>query len=453
MKTENVLMGLGIVGGKGYGKVFKWESTSTNVDINQALDKLVEDLSEENNLLAQNIKLLVMDPIFRDRLQRLLDLDIEPDMAVKLAIKPLVDRWKKENPLFAKRGEEMERTIADALFYSSLNINEDEDIIFVAETITVPVAIKLKKSKVKGCVLKYLRRDSHAAIILSNSKIPTVSNVDINYIKDGEYLFVYGDLGIVSREELDWETSLETFKGSVFKTGGGEEVEILLNLDFVEDIYWVERFKTGVGLFRTEYLLMLGEDLGKLKEFGRYDEKFILRAFDIGGDKFGGERSPMRLLRDFKKEFDSMLSVVKEHRNFYIMIPMISFPYEAEAFYNYVRKWGIDRLGFMIETPMAVRNLEGIQRYAEFLSVGTNDLWSLYVGRSRGESDIKEQINKEFGEILYDILRKSKVPISVCGALASDEDGLRFLMDIGFRRFSVAPSFYNKAVSIVKDYP
>jgi phosphoenolpyruvate-protein kinase (PTS system EI component) len=61
-------------------------------------------------------------------------------------------------------------------------------------------------------------------------------------------------------------------------------------------------------------------------------------------------------------------------------------------------------------------------------------------------------VNERFGEVLKEILQKSKVPVSVCGALASDEDGLKFLLKLGYRSFSVSPSFFVRAVEIVEDF-
>gem|GEM_PF-4191030 len=51
----------------------------------------------------------------------------------------------------------------------------------------------------------------------------------------------------------------------------------------------------------------------------------------MGGDKFGGDRDPLRLLGDMLPKFDRLLDTVKSSKNFHIMIPMISFPEQAKG--------------------------------------------------------------------------------------------------------------------------
>ncbi len=454
MKTEQYILGTSLVGGKGEGYVIKLKKGQIDKEkIIDILEKVVEETRSDNDIISQFVVSFLSDAVFKDRLKKLLDLGFDTETSLKLAVKPLIDRLKGENQVFAIRAKEIEDILSQLACFIHLNIEDNRDYVFVGETLSVALALKLRKHRVKGCILKYLSRDSHAAIILSNAGIPTVVGIDPEIFEEGEYIYIDGDNGIVSREPIEGKIKVVQHKGYRFKTRRGEEVEILLNVDFPEDIYWVRKFSTGVGLFRTEYLFFMEKDIDRLKVFSDVKPKVIIRAFDIGGDKFSGDRSPLRLLNEMLPKFDALLDVVKNSENLYIMIPMISFVEEAKEFYDYVvLKKGIDRLGFMIETPMSVRLIEKIQGYAKFFSIGTNDLWSLYTGRPRGTGSIKEQINEEFGKVLMEIKEKSKVPVSVCGALASDEDGLKFLLKLGFRSFSVAPSFFNKAVEIVEGF-
>jgi len=453
MKTEGRLFGKALVGGRGEGYVVKLKEVKVDGDIFSQLEKISKELKSGEDVISQFVAGLLEDELFKERLRKVLELGFDVETSIKLAIKPLIDRLKSENPQFAYRAQEIEDIFSQLGYISLFNFEGGKNYIFVGDTLSVALALKLKKEGFKGCILKHLKRDSHSALILSNAGIPTVVGIDPENFKEGEYLYLDGDLGVVSREPIGPEDEVGQKKGYKFKTKGGEEVEILLNLDFPDDIYWVNRFSTGVGLFRTEYLFFFDEEIEKLKNFSGVEPKVIIRAFDVGGDKFGGERDPMRLLEDMLQKFNKLLDIVKSSKNFQIMIPMISFPEHAKKFYDYiVVNKGIENLGFMVETPMAVRYLEEIQPYAKFLSVGTNDLWSLYTGKSRGSSDIKEQVNDRFGEVLKEILSKSKVPVSVCGALASDAEGLRFLLKLGYRSFSVSPSFFVKAVEIVEDF-
>ncbi|MFZ8833405.1 MAG: putative PEP-binding protein [Candidatus Caldipriscus sp.] len=453
MKTEGYLFGKSLVGGKGEGYVVKIKDVKINGDIFSHLERIARELKSGDDIISQFVAGLLEDNLFKERLRKVLDLGFDVETSIKLAIKPLIDRLKSENPQFAYRAQEIEEIFSQLGYLSLLNFEGGKNYVFVGETVSVALALKLKKEGFKGCIVKHLKRDSHSALILSNAGIPTIVGIDPENLKEGEYVYLDGDLGIVSREPISSEGEEKQRGGYKFRTKRGEEVEILLNLDFPDDIYWVKRFSTGVGLFRTEYIFFFDEEIERLKNFSDVEPKVIIRAFDVGGDKFGGDRDPLRLLGDMLPKFDKLLDIVKSSKNFHIMIPMISFPEQAKEFYDYVVvKKGIENLGFMVETPMSVRYLEEIQNYAKFLSVGTNDLWSLYTGKSRGSSDIREQVNERFGEVLKESLQKSRVPVSVCGALASDEEGLKFLLKLGYRSFSVSPSFFVRAVEIVEDF-
>ncbi len=453
MKSDEYLFGKSLVGGKGEGYVVKLKNVKVDGDIFSQLERVSRELKGGGDIISQFVAGLLGDKLLRERLMKILELGFDVETSMKLAIRPLIERLKNENPQFAYRAQEIEEIFSQLGYISMLEIEEGKNYVFVGDTLSVALALKIKKDGFKGCILRYLNRDSHSALILSNAGIPTIVGIDPENFEEGEYVYLDGDLGIVSRKPIVSEGEEKQRKGYKFRTKSGDEVEILLNLDFPDDIYWVKRFSTGVGLFRTEYIFFFEEEIGKLRNFDGVEPKVIIRAFDVGGDKFGGDRDPLRLLGDMLPKFDKLLDIVKSSKNFHIMIPMISLPEQAKEFYEYITvKKGIENLGFMVETPMAVRFLDEIQTYAKFLSVGTNDLWSLYTGKSRGSSDVKEQINEKFGEILKDILRKSKVPVSVCGALASDEDGLRFLLKLGYRNFSVSPSFFVKAVEIVEDF-
>ncbi len=453
--TDEVLTGVGLVPGRAKGRVFVFATPSRiEEDFLGVLDRIAGDLErEKEDVFAQFVRLIITDPTFRKRLKTCLDLGVSEKEAVDIALRPLVERMRSADPFFARKAQEIVQIIHDILHNGTLDLPINEDTVFVAESVSIPLALKLKTRKVAAVVLKELSSDSHAAIILANAHIPTVVGIDPTKFRNGEVVYVDGEAGIVSRKPIDtFDRQEHIRKGRIFLTADGEEVEILLNLDIPEDVFWAERYETGVGLLRTEYLLNV--DLGRVdwERFARLNAPVIIRAYDVGGEKYHGTRGAMRLLNDLREKFDSLLEIVKRYPNFRIMIPMVDFPDTARTFYDYVTSKGIEHLGFMVEVPSFAWSISGVNDYATFFSVGTNDLWAFFTGRERGTSDIKEQVNPVFGDLLRHVLNNSRRPVSVCGQLASDEDGLRFLLSLGFRRFSVSPSFFVKAAKIVEDW-
>lgn len=457
MKSEvkNILTGIGLVPGRAKGRVFVF-STPQGITENfpEVLDRMAEELKrEEGDIFAQFVRLIITDPTFRERLRLCLKLEVPTEEAVDIALRPLVERMMASDPFFARKAEEIVQIIRDILRNGTFDLPVGPDTVFVAESISVPLALKLKAKRVAAVVLKELSSDSHAAIILANAQIPTVVGVSPEEFNPGETVYVDGDAGIVSRKPIGASDRREHIRrGRFFRTADGEEVELLLNLDVPEDVYWAERYGTGVGLLRTEYLI--NADLNRIdwERFARLNAPVIVRAYDVGGEKFHGVRGAMRLLKDLKERFNALLEVVKRYPNFRIMIPMVDMPETARLFHDYVASMGVGEVGFMVEVPSFAWSLEDANGFASFFSVGTNDLWSFFTGRERGTNDIREQINPVFGELLSHILRASRRPVSICGQLASDEEGLRFLLSLGYRRFSVSPSFFVRAVRIVEGW-
>ncbi|NPA79705.1 MAG: hypothetical protein GXO29_01460 [Thermotogae bacterium] len=453
-RTKDVLTGIGLVPGKAVGKAFIF-SSPTGIDTNfeEVLDRIAEDLTTQgDDIFAQFVRLIITDETFRRRLRTCVELDVPEEQAIDIALRPFIERMS-EDPFFSSKMEEIVQIVRDILRNGTFDLPIGEGTVFIAREITVPLALKLKSKRVAAVVVKSMSSDSHAAIILANAQIPTVVGIDPDNFTEGEVLYVDGDAGIVSRRPIEArEKRLHLRKGRFFHTADGERVEILLNVDIPDDVYWAKRYETGVGLLRTEYLLSVGLDRVPWEEFASLNAPVIVRAYDVGGDKSHGTRGAMRLFGDLKDRFDELLDVVKRYPNFHIMIPMVDLPKTARTFHDYITSKGIMRLGFMVEVPSFAWSLSESETYSTFFSVGTNDLWAFFTGRERGTTDIKDQIDPTFASLLAHILNSTDLPVSVCGQLASDEDGLRFLLSVGYRRFSVAPSFFLRAVKIVEGW-
>ena len=100
-------------------------------------------------------------------------------------------------------------------------------------------------------------------------------------------------------------------------------------------------------------------------------------------------------------------------------------------------------LGAMIETPAAALTVGQIGRYADFFSVGTNDLiqYTLVAGRDDATvSDYYDETHSSMLRLLGIIIGEaSGKPVTICGEMAAREEVIPTLLEIGFHTLSISP--------------
>jgi phosphotransferase system enzyme I (PtsI) len=106
----------------------------------------------------------------------------------------------------------------------------------------------------------------------------------------------------------------------------------------------------------------------------------------------------------------------------------------------------------MIEVPSAALTADHLAAYADFLSVGTNDLiqYTLAVDRT------DERLAGHYEPLALAVLRllrgvavmarRARCPLAVCGEMAADPLLVSMLVGLGFRTFSMTPT----AIPVVK---
>jgi phosphotransferase system enzyme I (PtsI) len=151
-----------------------------------------------------------------------------------------------------------------------------------------------------------------------------------------------------------------------------------------------------------------------------------------------------------------------------MMIPMISTVEEIIRSRNItaecmeeLRREGIGfneniPVGIMIEVPSAVLNADRFAKYADFFSVGTNDLvqYTLAVDR------ISEKIAYLYNPLDLSILRFLKqivdtatrlhLPLSICGEIAGEPKYTMLLLGLGFREFSMSTAYMYQVKRVVR---
>ncbi|WP_342277112.1 phosphoenolpyruvate--protein phosphotransferase [Spiroplasma endosymbiont of Nebria brevicollis] len=374
-----------------------------------------------------------------------------------------------------------------------------EEIIIVSHDLTPSETSQLNPKFVKGFLCDIGGRTSHAAIMARSIGIPAVLGLqDVTAkIKDNQICALDGSEGNVeinldASEKNKWiakqtawvklQTELLVFKGKKTVTKDNHEVKLEANIGSPKDMDKVLEFDAqGVGLFRTEFLYMESNDFPTEEfQFEQYKavlektkNQIVIRTLDIGGDKelsyldlpkemnpFLGYRA-IRLCLDRKDIFKTQLRALLRASVFgklAIMFPMIATVEEFKAAKaltleckDELKKAKIAvsddiKIGMMIEIPVAAINAETFAKYADFFSIGTNDLIQYSIAADR----MSEKVSYLYQPYHPAILRLIKMtidgghkhnrPVAMCGEMAGDQIAVPLLVGLGLDEFSMSAS-------------
>jgi phosphotransferase system enzyme I (PtsI) len=139
-----------------------------------------------------------------------------------------------------------------------------------------------------------------------------------------------------------------------------------------------------------------------------------------------------------------------------IMLPMVGFQSEIIAAWEiYDRVWRrLKRrnirlpairppLGIMIETPSAALAARHLAKHADFFSIGTNDLTMYTLAADRGlpmGSGLYDPLDPTILRLILETAAAAaaaKIPVSLCGELASRPEAVPLLIGLGIRELSM----------------
>ena len=372
------------------------------------------------------------------------------------------------------------------------------DVIVVSDSLTPADTILFSRSNAKGFITDHGGLTSHAAIISRSLNIPAVVGCHhaTQTIKEGDTLIIDGFHGYIlvnpNEEQKEFfkgkierlvnlQKGLEELKEKPAETSDGREIHLMANVDVSGEIdLVVTSGAKGIGLFRTEQVL---EEFGEFptedeqaeiyhKMAARiYPNQLIIRAFDIGGDKFKFldfvEPNPflglrgIRLLLENQKLFKTQIRAVlkaSKNKNIQFMLPMVSVTSEIRRSKELVEqckrelkqekiKYDRDiKVGIMVEVPSAAVMTSEFAKEVDFFSIGTNDLIQYLMAVDRGNdlvSDLYQEFNPSVIRTLSHIVQEGKklnVPVSLCGEMAADTLAIPLLVGIGLDSLSISPS-------------
>lgn len=400
------------------------------------------------------------------------------------------------------------RDIKTKLLYTLSGISEhdlsaiSEEVIIVANDLTPSQTVQLNKKYVKGFATNIGGPTSHTAIMARSLGIPSVvgTNNILELVNDGDYLSINGDKGLVivnpTEQEIveinkqkklyeEYLEKLKLFKNKESKTSDNHKVELAANIGSPADLQSIiDNDAEAVGLFRSEFLYMDNSDWPSEDEqfeaykkvvSGMNGKRVVIRTLDIGGDKtlkyfkFPEEMNPflgyraIRFCLQNKSIFKTQLRALiraSYYGRIAIMIPMITNVaefLEAKDFFtetykelsketNEIAPLNEIEFGLMMETPAAAILSDKFCKYADFVSIGTNDLIQYSMAADRMNESISylyQPLNPSILRLIKHVIdgaHKNGKWAGMCGEMAGDKRALPILVGLGLDEFSMSAS-------------
>ncbi len=373
----------------------------------------------------------------------------------------------------------------------------DEEVIVIAYDLTPSDTAQLNKKFVKGFATNIGGRTSHSAIMAKSLEIPAVvgtkdilervSENDIVILDaiSGEVIInpTEDEVGQYAKRAVEFAEEkelLKTLKNKQSESSDGHHVELAGNIGSPKDLKAVlENGAEGVGLYRTEFLYMDREDFPTEEEQyeaykavleGMNGKPVVIRTLDIGGDKelpylhlpeemnpFLGYRAIRICLKEkeiFRTQLRALLRA-SSFGNLKVMFPMIATVEEfvtAKEFLLEVKdellkegqEIGEFEIGMMMEIPAAAILADQFAKYADFFSIGTNDMiqYSFAADRMNEEvSYLYQPLNPSLLRIVDMIIKAAHANgkwVGMCGEVASDKNAIPILLGLGLDEFSMS---------------
>ena len=228
----------------------------------------------------------------------------------------------------------------------------------------------------------------------------------------------------------------------------------------------------GIGLVRTELVFAAHarapseeEQFAALRAIAESmgGAPVVVRLFDAGGDKPLPWLEPpagsplargIELLLMHPAVLDTQLRAivrVAEHHNVRVLLPLVTGAGDVERV-RALLSHGQLAVGAMIETPAAVDQIDEVAAGADFISIGTNDLFAMVTGQDRADSigSLDTRALRMIERVVAATHARAR-KVCVCGEMASDPHGARILVGLRIDSISVSTARFAKVKLSLRD--
>jgi phosphotransferase system enzyme I (PtsI) len=379
----------------------------------------------------------------------------------------------------------------------------DGPSVLIADELTASLAAQLDWTRIQGFAVDAGSRTYHTAILARSLKVPAVVGLHdaSTRIAAGTALILDGTSGeLLASPAPDLIEQAQrraarprrpaavsrAHKGPV-TTADGVAVRLQANVELLEDLpYLREHGAEGVGLYRSEFMLS-GRSLQSATEDAQYalyrslieqvaPQPVTIRTFDLderqlslrGPERRRG-RPGLRGLRlglahpDILRTQLRALVRAADHGTLRVMFPFVTAVEELrQAKVLLAEVAGELRrpappVGAMVEVPAAALAADLLAPEVDFLTIGTNDLiqYCLAVDRTDDRvSDLYEPLHPAMLRLIRMVrrsARRRRIPVSLCGEMASDPALLGLLIGLGLTDFSMTPAALPVARQAIQD--
>lgn len=482
----------------------------------ESIKKHVVNLSQEElQIFDAHIQLVQDQAIIEETKNYINSFSCNAEHAIDTVAKKYIDIFLNMDDTYMKERAADIKDITNRVIINVLGLKQhdlttiDEPVIIVSYDLSPSETAQLNELYVKGFATDVGGRTSHSAIIARSLEIPAVLGLkDITTrVKDGDIIAINGSTGEVTinpdkqtleklnEEEhklLELKKLWSTFKNKKAISKDNKSFITAANIGSPKDlINVIKSTADAVGLFRSEFLYMDNshwptedeqfESYKKVLE-NMNGKQVIIRTLDVGGDKtlkyfsFPEETNPflgyraIRLCLDKQDIFRTQLRALirsSEFGNLAIMFPMIAVVSEfkkALAIYKeeYEKILTTNKnisknieIGMMVEIPSAAVHTEVFCKYADFVSIGTNDLMQYSMASDRMNEKVAylyQPLNPSILKLIKMIIdgaHKAGKWVGMCGEMAGDVNVLPLLVGMGIDELSMSASSILRARELI----